>query len=254
MAHCAINVALYGPGARRWTMTERGAAAVERAPGLFRVGPSAFEEHGEDLVIRLRERGMPIPRAVRGEIRLRPEARGDVSYLLNPHGEHVWRPLAPRCHVELSFEEPSLRWQGTGYLDHNRGAMPLESGFIDWTWCRGDSRQGSLVGYAGRHMDGTPFSFGLTFDQQGTATRFPLPACQKLPNTFWRLARAAPADAETKPHVIETLEDTPFYSRSVIKTQIAGESITAMHESLSLARFRSSFVQGMLPFRMPRRG
>jgi carotenoid 1,2-hydratase len=254
MAHCAINVALYGPGARRWAMTERGAAAVERAPGLFRVGPSSLEEQGEDLVIRISERGMPIPRAVRGEIRLRPEARGDTSYLLNPHGQHVWRPLAPRCHVELAFEEPGLRWQGTGYLDHNRGAMPLETGFLDWTWCRGDTASGSLVGYAGRHQDGTPFSLGLAFDGAGQAQRFPLPANQPLPGTFWRVRREAPADAGTQPEVTETLEDTPFYSRSVIRTRLAGQPVTAMHESLSLTRFASPIVQAMLPFRMPRRG
>ncbi|MCZ8374782.1 MAG: hypothetical protein O9342_05345 [Beijerinckiaceae bacterium] len=254
MAHCAINVALYGSGARRWAMTERGAAAVERAPGLFRVGPSALEERGEDLVIRVSERGMPIPRAVRGEIRLRPEARGDTSYLLNPHGQHIWRPLAPRCHVELAFDEPALRWQGTGYIDHNRGAMPLESGFIDWTWCRGDTETGSLVGYSGRHQDGTPFSLGLAHDADGTAHHIALPANQKLTGTFWRVPREVPADAGTRPEVQATLEDTPFYSRSVVRTQLAGQSVTMMHESLSLTRFTHPVVQAMLPFRMPRRG
>ncbi|MCZ8261305.1 MAG: carotenoid 1,2-hydratase [Beijerinckiaceae bacterium] len=254
MAHCAINVALYGPGARRWAMTERGAAAVERAPGLFRVGPSALEERGEDLIIRISERGMPIPRAVRGEIRIRPEARGDTSYLLNPHGQHIWRPLSPRCHVELAFEEPALRWQGTGYVDHNRGSMPLEAGFIDWTWCRGDTETGSLVGYSGRHQDGTPFSLGLAHDADGTAHHFPLPASQKLPGTFWRVPREVPADAGMRPEVQATLEDTPFYSRSVIRTQLAGHSVTMMHESLSLTRFANPVVQAMLPFRMPRRG
>ena len=30
MNHCALNVALYGPRASRWAMTERGAARVAR--------------------------------------------------------------------------------------------------------------------------------------------------------------------------------------------------------------------------------
>ena len=45
-----------------------------------------------------------------------------------------------------------------------------------------------------------------------------------------------------------TLEDTPFYARSVL---VNGSDLT-MHESLSLDRFRSPWVQVMLPFRMPR--
>jgi len=33
---------------------------------------------------------------------------------------------------------------------------------------------------------------------------------------------------------------------------LLGESVTAMHESLSLDRFRARWVQMLLPFRMPR--
>jgi carotenoid 1,2-hydratase len=49
-----------------------------------------------------------------------------------------------------------------------------------------------------------------------------------------------------------TLEDTPFYARSVLETEVFGKRATAMHESLSLTRFSKPWVQAMLPFRMPR--
>jgi carotenoid 1,2-hydratase len=52
--------------------------------------------------------------------------------------------------------------------------------------------------------------------------------------------------------VISTLEDTPFYARSVVRTRLLGEPVTAMHESLSLDRFSALWVQAMLPFRIPR--
>ena len=51
----------------------------------------------------------------------------------------------------------------------------------------------------------------------------------------------------------QTLEDAPFYARSVIATRLRGEDVTAVHESLSLDRFRAPWVQAMLPFRIPRR-
>jgi carotenoid 1,2-hydratase len=56
-----------------------------------------------------------------------------------------------------------------------------------------------------------------------------------------------------QPRVVETLEDTPFYARSVISASIEGKATTMVHESLSLDRFAAPWVQAMLPFKMPRR-
>jgi len=55
------------------------------------------------------------------------------------------------------------------------------------------------------------------------------------------------------PQVVRTLEDTPFYARSVVRTQLCGQTVEAMHETLSATRFASPMVQALLPFRMPRR-
>jgi carotenoid 1,2-hydratase len=52
---------------------------------------------------------------------------------------------------------------------------------------------------------------------------------------------------------LRTLEDTPFYNRNVVATQIGGERLTAMHESFDARRFAAPWVQALLPFRMPRR-
>ncbi len=74
-----------------------------------------------------------------------------------------------------------------------------------------------------------------------------------LPRSGWRIARETRSDRGRPAVLVETLEDTPFYARSLVKTSLAGESVTAMHESLSLDRFANPVVQAMLPFRMPRR-
>jgi carotenoid 1,2-hydratase len=50
----------------------------------------------------------------------------------------------------------------------------------------------------------------------------------------------------------ETLEDTPFYTRSILDTVLDGKPAEAMHESLSLTRYSSPWVKLLLPFRMPR--
>jgi carotenoid 1,2-hydratase len=92
----------------------------------------------------------------------------------------------------------------------------------------------------------------LRFDNAGGVIPFIPPAIAALPSTKWRMARST--RAETATTIRQTLEDTPFYARSVLSTQLLGTPVTAMHESLSLRRFSSSIVQAMLPFRMPRRG
>ncbi len=51
---------------------------------------------------------------------------------------------------------------------------------------------------------------------------------------------------------MESFEDTPFYARARVRDSFRGEAYDAVHESLSLDRFKHWIVQGMLPFRMPR--
>ena len=50
----------------------------------------------------------------------------------------------------------------------------------------------------------------------------------------------------------QTLEDTPFYVRSLIDAQLLGETVTSVHETLDLPRLVSRSTRMMLPWRMPR--
>ncbi|NCU85913.1 MAG: hypothetical protein EBV57_07895 [Betaproteobacteria bacterium] len=64
--HCCINVCLYGPGVRRWTMTERSRASMSRSVDHFAVGPSALHWDGSALTITVDEWSNPLPQRVRG--------------------------------------------------------------------------------------------------------------------------------------------------------------------------------------------
>ena len=59
-------------------------------------------------------------------------------------------------------------------------------------------------------------------------------------------------DAGQPATVLQTLEDTPFYARSMLRSGLLGESVLSMHETLSVPRLVSTAVQLMLPWRMPR--
>jgi carotenoid 1,2-hydratase len=79
-----------------------------------------------------------------------------------------------------------------------------------------------------------------------------MPAPAALPHTrIWRINRATHGDAA---RIAATLEDTPFYARSVVTSRLFGRDAMVMHESLDLERFSSRWVKMLLPFRMPRRG
>ena len=253
--HCALNVGLYGPGARRWTMTERGRRHVDVGPERFVVGPSALHWDGTSLTITIDEIGMPlpVPRRVRGRVRVTPQAITDHVVTLNPEGAHRWWPIAPLARVEVDLSEPDLSWSGPGYLDMNQGDAPLTEGFQSWHWSRAPTTEGAAVLYGGTRRDGSTFDLGWRFDDGGNARETPPGPTAVLPKSGWRITRETRSDRGHPAALVETLEDTPFYARSLVRTSLAGESVTAMHESLSLDRFANPVVQAMLPFRMPRR-
>lgn len=248
--HCAINVAVYTKGSGRWAMTERSRDAVSRTSNLFNVGPSSLSWDGNALVIRVDEIAVPIPRRLRGTIRVVPTAITRQAFLLNEIGNHRWWPIAPCARVQVTLERPHLRWQGDGYFDMNRGDMPLESGFVDWQWSRGATPDGAIILYEALRRDGSRIDLAMTFDPQGRMQTFEPPSLHALKCTGWRVGREV--RSEDAPGIIKTLEDAPFYARSVVSAKLLDEPVILMHESLSLDRFRMPIVQAMLPFRMPR--
>ncbi|RZU02848.1 carotenoid 1,2-hydratase [Rivibacter subsaxonicus] len=255
--HCALNVALYrlDGGRGRWAMTERGRGAVQREAGSLQIGPSALHWDGDTLCIRIDEVAVPWPARVRGEIRVTPELLAERRFALDPLARHHWQPIAPRARVELRLGEPALRWQGRGYLDANFGTEPLEAGFARWQWSRADLGQGhGGVIYELEPRGSPPMKLALRFARDGGVQPFDPPPAAALRRTGWRIDRRIGSEAPCSPALRRTLEDTPFYARSLVRAQWLGEPVDVVHESLSLDRFRAPLVQAMLPLRMPRRG
>ncbi len=252
MAHAALNVALYGrPG--RWAMTERGRHSVTRDAARLAIGPSDLQWDGSTLVFRIRETGMPLPRPIRGEVRVTPEALTGFAATLDDAGRHRWRPMAPRARVEVVLDQPALRWSGTGYLDSNDGDEPLEAGFARWDWSRATLGGGeTAILYDTFPRQGAERGIAIHIARDGhVAPIAPPPPLVPLPRTLWRLPRFTRAEGG-EARVIRTLTDAPFYARSVLATQLLGQTAEAIHESVDLARFAAPWTQLMLPFRMPR--
>jgi carotenoid 1,2-hydratase len=248
-----MNVALYGPRAARWAMTERGEAALARTEDSLAIGPSRAAWDGHCLSFEIDERGAVWRERVKGRVRVFPEALVAERFALDPAGLHRWEPIATRARVEVAFEAPALRWRGDAYIDSNFGAEPMEDRFVSWQWSRAHGRRDALVFYEGLRQDGSRFSLSLAFDPAGRARAVAPPPLSPILPTGWLMPRAARSDAGHPAMLARTWEDAPFYSRSTIGVRLFGEESLAVHESLSLTRFRHPVVQWMLPFRMPRR-
>jgi carotenoid 1,2-hydratase len=250
--HCALNVALYGGGANRWALTERGRGALRSDVNSLRIGPSGLNWDGRELTVHVDEITVPVPSRLRGEVRLRPTALTGHNLALDDEGQHRWQPLAPCGRIEVAFEQPRFRWSGSGYLDSNSGQVALENSFRRWDWCRAPLAGGTAVFYDIMRRDGSERSLSIHIDQTGKMSALEAPPAVALPGTFWRMGRTARSEGGGAA-VRRTLEDTPFYSRSLLTTRLGGRQTTAIHESLRLDRFASLWVQVLLPFRMPRR-
>src|SRR5207344_599512 len=103
--------------------------------------------------------------------------------------------IAPAARVEADFEQPGQRWSGAGYLDSNRGSVPLEADFDRWDWSRcalpGDR---AAVLYDVTARDGAQRSLALAFDAAGRAQPIDPPPRIALPASAWRVARGTRCD------------------------------------------------------------
>ncbi|WP_448586877.1 hydroxyneurosporene dehydrogenase [Thermaurantiacus sp.] len=248
--YCALNVALYGAGGKRWALTDRPRRALARDAGRLTIGPSSLAWHGNSLCVTIRERRMPVPAAIAGEVRVTFDALCRESFALDPRGRHAWCPLAACARIEVEFTRPRRRWSGHAYLDTNAGIAPLEQDFSGWHWSRAALPDGAAVLYDAACRDGSRTQLALRLDAAGRVVPFTPPAIQALPSTLWRIRRATRSEVPAR--VVGTLEDTPFYARSWLAARLLGHEVRAFHESLDLDRFAARWVQALLPFRMAR--
>ena len=196
-------------------MTDRGTSALRQSKDLLKIGPSQMAWQDRQLVIDINEvSSLPLVSRIRGQIRLTPSAVTSVELPLTTDGAHVWRPFAPTSRISVDLESEGWQFDGHGYFDSNFGTRSLEQDFSYWTWGRFPTQDGSTCFY------------------DGCETR---------------------ADAGVIPRQIKPMLDAPFYSRSIVETQVNGEVVRGVHEALDLNRYGQPLLKPMLAMRVPRR-
>ncbi|WP_200385345.1 hypothetical protein [Rhodocyclus tenuis] len=245
-------------------MTERSASALFRDRDTLAIGPSSLHWDGQVLIVRINEVDTPSLRNIRGEVRITPHSIGASDFALDSAAQHRWRPIAPCSRVEVKLQRPGISWSGEGYFDSNFGKVPLENSFSGWHWSRARLPDGAAVLYDIRERPasgadageeaGAQRSLALRFREDGSAERFAPPPTSALASTRWRIARDSRSEAGSPAGIVSTLEDTPFYARSLVSGKLLGQQVESFHESLDLDRFRRRWVQWLLHFRTPRVG
>ena len=231
-------------------MTERAATSVRLKPTNFRIGRSCLQYHAGQLVIDIDERTAPFAQRMLGRVRLTTPQTSQQVFQLDSGGRHTWQPIAPSASVDVQLSRPSISWRGHGYLDSNAGAVPLETDFKGWDWCRMPGEYGTWISYDVLERSGVSRSLALHCKTDGQIEHTNIAPRSSLGRTGWLLERAARCRESVR--VGKTLEDTPFYARSILRRKNDGDQFPIMHETLSLDRFRRPWVRAMLPFRMPR--
>jgi carotenoid 1,2-hydratase len=254
--YCAINVALYTPSKKYWTMTERGQNAIERTAHQFTVGPSHLHWENGVLTIKIRERVPLLGNKVQGEIKVFTEQLFHHVVALDDQEKHRWGPIAPSARVEVAFTEPNIQWHGSAYFDSNEGDEAISKPFSEWDWSRAHLQDGSTaVIYDVRQKNGNERVIASKFNLDGSVESFIPPERVQLRKTGWRIQRNMRSEmnnGHTNIDLLNTFEDTPFYARSMLKSRLLGEDVISMHETLNVKRLESNIVQFMLPWRMPR--
>jgi carotenoid 1,2-hydratase len=245
--HCALNVALVGPGAHRWVMSEWGPGAVAggavvRDARHLRLGASTFAWEGDELVIRLDARtanAQPVD--------------------LDADGKHRWYPVAPVATATVKLSAPDLSFDGHAYHDMNQGDGPLERDFARWDWSRSTTASANdtsqpaetTVIYDTVPMSDRPRRWGRRFTADGAWQPVAPEQEIALRETSWQVPRRVRLAAGARVESTRTLLSAPFYNRSWLRLRGAdGTPSEAMHECFLGRRFARRWVQFLLPFKM----
>ncbi|MET1414826.1 carotenoid 1,2-hydratase [Roseibium sp. HPY-6] len=256
----AFNVALYQPSGNVWAMTERGSKSLVRNARGLRIGNSGLSWSDGGLELEFKETALPwpghrlLPRRFTGRIRLEPEFLHLKPFSLDAEGCHVWWPLVPQARIKVECDLlPGGGWEGEAYHDLNFGSRPLESDFTSWDWARGRAGdKKTIVLYDAKMRKGEQRTLGLVFSAGRDAETIELPPRTCLPRGAWGIRGNIHCDEAASPSRSRRLEDTPFYTRSLVETTLEGERLNMVHETLDCTRLANPFVRMMLPFRMPR--
>lgn len=187
-AHNALFFALYKDGGlHAYHFTRFAPEAVfadEQRPAHLRFGPNALSLTGGRYTLTLADENAN-RRTLDAHLAFdAPPPRDEGPPPDDDAGgdDHFWLPAAPACRVSahITRREPqnpgaeAVTFVGSGYHDHNWGALPFARDIRDWYWARAPlGNGGALIVYHVRHRHAAPVSHLLRFEGGRLASHDP---------------------------------------------------------------------------------
>jgi carotenoid 1,2-hydratase len=119
-----------------------------------------------------------------------------------------------------------------------------------WTWCRATDGDGTAVLYDVDRVRQGPLELGRVFAADGSSRPLSAPVRVALPKGAYGVTRHSRCDRGETVRLVRPFEDGPFYTRSLVDTQLDGKRRRALHEWADIDRFQKGWVQFLLPFKM----
>jgi carotenoid 1,2-hydratase len=264
LSHCAVNVALYRRGRRRFWLLHEYPGAEQQGERL-QIGGSTFA-YSRSGTVRIeideqRGRG-PWRRPVRLSAELRPECPSLDEVRLCETEPHFWelRAARSRAWLDLGTEKGKLDLRseplwGYGYHDTNHGAVRLGNGLPGWSWSRAHGPHKTEVCY--RLPGRAPLAVVASSGRVAFSPASPeiVPESGEPPRrSGWGLSIPRSLDArglcgssgdQAACHLVES---SPFYAR----LEMASGGDHALAEVANFQRFHSPWIRWMAHFRTRR--
>ena len=180
-------------------------------------------------------------------------ARATQSAVLTTDSLGIITFANPACEGLLGYEPGALIGENVRVIVPARFHAPHNAGMASLVAGGAPRLAGKTVEVTAVRRDGSDFAMALRCDKTGHWADEPLPPRRRLMPTPFAIGRSTRADAGFRPRIVKTWLDAPFYARSALRTKMFGHEGEGVHESLSLDRLVMPIVQGMLPYRMPRK-
>lgn len=248
LAFSAANVALYTPSGDAWALTE--VPSARRSARALEIAGSRFAWTDRGLSFTFSERTSPWRRPLAGEVEVTFDRAHGVPVAIDRAGRHTWWPIVPHARATVSVPTHGARFSGSAYVDANRGCEGLEERIDAWSWSRVATGERTVITYDVCERDADPRVATFAFDRDARPVDPPVLARRDVAVTRWGVRRPHRAAGDVR--LVRTLEDTPFYARSLIEERVDGQIARGVHESLDLCRFRRGWVQHLLGYRMSR--
>ena len=197
---------------------------------------------------------LPIPSQIRGTVRLIPDGAHAAARSSWTRAAAIAGGRSPPRPGRGRAEQPGpalVRRRLSRHQCRRRSLWRTPS--RPGTGARASTRKGAAMLYDVERRSGAALALALRSTapaRSSSSNRRRSPLCRTT--RWWRVARRTRADASHPATVRETLEDAPFYARSVLPPTSAGRASHGRAREPVARPLPHSWVQALLPFRMPR--